>query len=67
VGLEFFHGETSLKCMKVMKDITLNHGVPEAYYLDGAGYFGKVDRDTDTQIGRALDELKCKALIAGSS
>ena len=67
VGLEFFHGETSLHCMKVMKDITLKHGVPDAYYLDGAGYFGKVDRDTDTQIGRALDELKCKALIARSS
>jgi len=67
VGLEFFHGETSLNCMKVMRDITLKHGVPEAYYLDGAGYFGKVDRDTETQIGRALDELKCKALIAGSS
>lgn len=67
VGLEFFHGETSLHCMKVMKDITLNYGVPDAYYLDGAGYFGKVDRDTETQIGRALEQLKSKALIAGSS
>jgi transposase len=67
VGLEFFHGETSLHCMKVMKDITVNYGVPDAYYLDGAGYFGKVDRDTETQIGRALEQLGSKVLIAGSS
>jgi transposase len=67
VGLEFFHGETSLHCMKVMKDITINYGVPDAYYLDAAGYFGKVDRDTETQIGRALEQLGSKVLIAGSS
>lgn len=67
VGLEFFHGETSLHCMKVMKDITIEHGSPTAYYLDGAGYFGKVDRDTETQIGRALEQIDSKVLIAGSS
>jgi hypothetical protein len=67
LGLEFFHGETSLHCMKVMKEITITHGVPTMYYLDGAGYFGKVDRDTETQIGRALEQLGSKALIAGSS
>jgi hypothetical protein len=53
--------------MKVMKEITLNYGEPDAYYLDGAGYFGEVDRDTDTQIGRALEQLHCKPLIASSS
>lgn len=67
LGLEFFHGETSLHCMKVMKEITINYGVPRMYYLDGAGYFGKVDRDVETQIGRALEQLGSKALIAGSS
>mgnify|MGYP001613970355 FL=1 len=67
LGLEFFIGETSLHCMKVMKEITINYGVPDAYYLDGAGYFGKVDRDVETQIGRALEQLGSKALIAGSS
>jgi len=53
--------------MKVMKEITMNYGIPDAYYLDGAGYFGKVDRDTETQIGRALEQIGSKALIAGSS
>jgi hypothetical protein len=67
LGLEFFHGETSLHCMKVMKEITINYGVPRMYYLDGAGYFGKVDRDVETQIGRALEQLGSRALIAGSS
>lgn len=67
LGLEFFHGETSLHCMKVMQEITINYGVPKMYYLDGAGYFGKVDRDVETQIGRALEQLGSKALIAGSS
>lgn len=67
LGLEFFHGETSLHCMKVMKEITVNYGVPTMYYLDGAGYFGKVDRDVETQIGRALEQLGSKALIASSS
>jgi hypothetical protein len=65
--MEFFHGEKSLHCMKVMKDITLKYGVLDAYYLDGAGYFGKVDRDTETQIGRALKELGRRPLIASSS
>lgn len=67
LALEFFLGETSLHCMKVMKEITINYGVPTMYYLDGAGYFGKVDRDVETQIGRALEQLGSKALIAGSS
>jgi len=67
-GGEFFIGETSLHCLKVMKDITANHGIPDAYYLDEAGYFGKKDRDQDrTQIGRALETLDSKVLIAGSA
>ncbi len=67
LGLEFFHGETSLHCMKVMKDITTKFGVPTMYYLDGAGYFGKIDRDVETQIGRALEQIGSKVSIASSS
>jgi len=65
--LEFFHGETSINCMKVMRDITRNHGVPTMYYLDGAGYFGKIDRDVETQIGRALEQIGSRVSIASSS
>lgn len=68
VGGEFFIGETSLHCLKVMKDITATHGIPDAYYLDEAGYFGKKDREQDrTQIGRALESLDTKVIIAGSA
>jgi hypothetical protein len=68
VGAEFFIGETSLHCLKVMKDITLDHGTPDGYYLDEAGYFGKKDRDQErTQIGRALESLGSKVIIAGSA
>lgn len=63
---EFFIGETSLHCLKVMKDITEIHGIPDAYYLDEAGCFGKKDQDQDrTQIGRALESLDTKVIIAG--
>ena len=32
VGAEFFIGETSLHCLKVMKDVTLNFGLPDAEF-----------------------------------
>lgn len=67
VGAEFFIGETSLHCMKVMKGIALTKGIPQAYYLDGAGYFGKHDYHTETQIGRALESLNCDVRIASSA
>ena len=68
VGAEFFIGETSLHCLKVMKDVTVNYGTPDGYYLDEAGYFGKKDRDQEhTQIGRALESLGSKVIIAGSA
>lgn len=67
VGAEFFIGETSLHCMKVMKDIVLSKGIPGSFYLDQAGFFGKQDRDqSSTQIGRALEELGCEVILAGS-
>ena len=67
VGAEFFIGETSLHCMKVMQDIVLDNGIPHAFYLDKAGAFGKDDRDqTSTQIGRALKALGCDVLLANS-
>ena len=67
VGAEFFIGETSLHCMKVMKDIIESNGVPHAFYLDKAGAFGKDDRNqTSTQIGRALNELGSDVILANS-
>ena len=68
VGAEFFIGETSLHCMKVMKDIIKGNGIPHAFYLDKAGAFGKDDRDqTSTQIGRALNDIGCDIILASSA
>jgi hypothetical protein len=67
LGIEFFIGETSLHCMKVMEDIIKENGVPHAFYLDKAGAFGKDDRDQSaTQIGRALSELGSNIILANS-
>ena len=67
VAAEFFIGETSLHCMKVMRDIVESDGIPHSFYLDKAGAFGKDDRDqTSTQIGRALNELNCDIILANS-
>jgi hypothetical protein len=66
-GIEFFIGETSLNCMKVMKDIIDENGIPHAFYLDKAGAFGKDDRDqTSTQIGRALSAIGSNIILANS-
>lgn len=68
VGAEFFIGETSLHCMKVMRDIIEAEGIPHAFYLDKAGAFGKDDKDQDsTQIGRALEDLGCDIILANSA
>jgi hypothetical protein len=62
VGAEFFIGEKSLHCMKVIKDIIETKGVPHAFYL-----FGKDDRDqSSTQIGRPLNELGSDIILANS-
>lgn len=67
LGLEFFPGEDSLNCMKVMQSIVGKYGVPHAFYLDQAGYFGKTYREQDTsQIGRALEQINCRIILARS-
>lgn len=67
LGAEFFIGETSLHCMKVMKDLIERNGVPHAFYLDKAGAFGKDDKDqTTTQVGRALEHLGCNIILANT-
>ncbi len=42
VGAEFFFGETSRNCMKVIREIIDTHGLPESFYMDQAGAFDQV-------------------------
>lgn len=67
LSAEFFIGETSLHSMKVIQDIVEKYGLPEAFYMDQAAIFGKRDRDWNAQIGRALETLDIRLILAGSA
>lgn len=67
VGGEFFFGETSNNCLKVIRDIVDKYGLPESFYMDQAGIFGKVDREWESQISRAFDQTGIRLILAGSS
>ena len=66
VGAEFFFGETSLNCMKVIREIIDTYGLPESFYMDQAGAFGKVDGEQESQIGRAFDQTGIRLILASS-
>lgn len=67
VGAEFFFGETSNNCLKVIREIVDKYGLPESFYMDQAGIFGKVDREWESQISRAFDQTGIRLILAGSS
>jgi hypothetical protein len=66
VAAEFFYGEKSLHCLKVIKSVIDNNGLPEAFYFDQAGSYGKVDRDWESQISRAFKQLNIQLILASS-
>lgn len=66
VGAEFFFGETSQNCMKVIRDIINKYGLPESFYMDQAGAFGKVDYEHESQIARAFDQTGIRLILANS-
>ena len=66
VAAEFFYGEKSLHCMKVIKKVVDDNGIPEAFYMDQAGIYGKVDRDWESQISRAFEQLNINLILASS-
>lgn len=66
VGAEFFFGETSRNCMKVIREIIDRHGLPESFYMDQAGAFGKIDSEQESQIARAFDQVGIRLILANS-
>lgn len=66
LAAEFFHGEKSLHSMKVMKQVIDNNGIPEAFYMDQAASFGKIDRDWESQISRAFDQVNIQLILAST-
>jgi len=67
VAAEFFYGETSNNSLKVIREIVDNYGLPESFYMDQAGIYGKKDREWESQISRAFDQTGIQLIIAGSS
>lgn len=66
LSARFVLGETSLEGMRLIHNIIENHGIPEAFYMDQAGIYGKLDRDQTSQIARALQTVHCRLHIASS-
>lgn len=66
LAAEFFKGETSMNSMKVIKEVVDNNGLPEAFYMDQAGIYGKVDKEWDSQIGRAFEQVNIRLILAST-
>lgn len=64
LAAEFFYGEKSLHSLKVIKNLVEDHGIPEAFYMDQAGIYGKIDRDWESQISRAFDQVNIQLILA---
>lgn len=61
---QLWPGETTRAVMSAMRDVVLQHGIPEAFYTDRAGWAfetpkagGKVSHTILTQVGEALARL----------
>jgi len=67
VGGEFFLGETSNNSLTVIRSIVDVYGLPESFYMDQAGIYGKVDREWESQISRAFEQTGIRLILAGSS
>lgn len=67
VAAEFFYGETSANSMKVMREIIDKNGLPESFYMDQAGIYGKKEREWESQISRAFEQVGIRLILAGSS
>lgn len=66
LGAEFFYGEKSLHALKVIKKVVDDNGIPEAFYMDQAIIYGKIDRDWESQISRAFEQLNIRLILASS-
>lgn len=64
---EFFHSEDTINCMTVLRRIIEIRGIPEALYVDHAGWFGGTKRQNFSQFGRACDELEVRVIFANSA
>ena len=66
IHAEFFKSETTVGCLKVMRDYIDKKGLFKALYVDRAGIFGGPKRCNFSQMQRACDELGIEIIFANS-
>jgi transposase len=66
IHAEFFKSETTLGCLKVLRDFIAQKGVFKALYVDKAGIFGGPKRCNFSQVQRACSELGIEIIFANS-
>ena len=66
IHAEFFKSETTIGCLKVMRDYIDKKGLFKALYVDRAGIFGGPKRCNFSQMQRACDELGIEIIFANS-
>lgn len=64
---EFFLSEDTLSCMRVIQRIIELKGIPQAIYVDCAGWFGGGKRQNFAQFKRACEELNIRVIFAHSA
>jgi transposase len=63
---QMFRAEDTINCMAVLRRIIEIKGIPEALYVDRAGWFGGIKRQYFSQFVRACDELEIRVIYANS-
>ena len=66
IHAEFFESETTLGCLKVLRDYIDKKGVFKVLYVDKAGIFGGPKRCNFSQVQRACKELGIEIIFANS-
>jgi transposase len=64
---EFFTGETTVGCLKVLLEIVKKKGLFSILYTDRAGLFAGPKRADFSQVKRALNELGIQIIYASSA
>jgi len=67
IHAEFFEAETTLGCLKVLRDTIRDKGVFKTLYVDKAGIFGGPKRCNFSQVKRACEELGIEIIFANSA
>lgn len=67
IHAEFFEAETTLGCLKVLRDTIREKGLFKTLYVDKAGIFGGPKRCNFSQVKRACEELGIEIIFANSA